>query len=161
MKLFLKNVIFTLVVPASLMLYVPYFMVRDGRPFDGLGMIPGFLVIVLGVGIYLWCVWDFAAFGRGTPAPIDAPKRLVVRGLYRWTRNPMYIGVMTAIGGWILLSHQRGMWIYGCCTAVCLHVFVMLYEEPKLRRLFGAEYDAYCLSVPRWFGFFRKTDPVG
>jgi protein-S-isoprenylcysteine O-methyltransferase Ste14 len=84
--------------------------------------------------IYGWCVWDFATFGRGTPARIAAPKRLVVRGLYRFTRNPIYIGVLTVILGWAALFQSQ----------------VIFHEERRLTELFGSEYDEYRAKVVRW-----------
>ena len=106
--------------------------------------------IVVGAGIYLWCVWDFATFGRGTPAPIDAPKRLVVRGLYRYLRNPMYVGVLTVIIGWCVFFGLSVLFAYFVAVAAMFHLFVLFYEEPTLHRRFGSEYDNYCRSVHRW-----------
>ena len=88
-----------------------------------------------------WCVWDFALFGRGTPAPIDAPKRLVTRGMYRLVRNPMYVGVLTIILGWAVLFKAAGLAVYAAVVGLCFHLFIVLYEEPHLRRVFGTQYD--------------------
>jgi protein-S-isoprenylcysteine O-methyltransferase Ste14 len=112
-------------------------------------------LLALGSAIYAWCVWDFAAFGRGTPAPIDAPKKLIVRGLYRYTRNPIYVGVLAVQLGWTLMFRGIGLVIYTISVAVCFHLFVVLYEEPHLRREFGAEYSDYYARVGRWLPRFR------
>lgn len=112
--------------------------------------IAGIAVVLLGAGLTLWCVMTFAFVGRGTPAPFDPPRTLVIRGPYRFVRNPMYLGAATAILGaglyyslWPLLGYTA-MFLLGT------HVFVRLYEEPTLRRLFGSEYLAYCETVGRW-----------
>jgi protein-S-isoprenylcysteine O-methyltransferase Ste14 len=112
-------------------------------------------LFAVGGAIYTWCVWDFAAFGRGTPAPIDAPKRLVVRGLYRYTRNPMYVGVLTVLLGWAFLFQATTVLVYAICVGIFFHLFVVLYEERRLARQFGAEYHNYCRSVGRWLPHFR------
>jgi protein-S-isoprenylcysteine O-methyltransferase Ste14 len=150
MLLFLKNLVFTLVVPATAGVYVPWLIVR-GQPIGSLGYVLTSLVLfLLGGSTYFWCLWDFAAFGRGTPAPIDAPKRLVVRGLYRYTRNPMYVGVVTVIVGWAVLFQAFSLVLYALAVGAVFHLFVVLYEEPHLHRLFGLEYENYCSRVGRW-----------
>jgi protein-S-isoprenylcysteine O-methyltransferase Ste14 len=101
-------------------------------------------------------VWDFATFGRGTPLPIDAPKRLVVRGLYRYTRNPMYVGVLTVISGWALLFQTGALVGYLCLVGIGFHLFVILYEEQHLHAMFGDEYDAYRHRVGRWLPGFGR-----
>jgi len=112
-------------------------------------------LLAIGSIIYAWCVWDFAVFGRGTPAPIDAPKKLVVRGLYRYTRNPIYVGVLTVLVGWTVMFRGTNLHIYTFCVAVGFHLFVVLYEEPHLRQQFGVEYRSYCAKVGRWLPRFR------
>lgn len=151
MKLFLKNLTFTLVVPGVVAVLVPLWLAapRDGAEALLLLAAPLFIV---GVSIYLWCVWDFAVFGRGTPAPIDAPKRLVVRGLYRYSRNPMYVGVLTTIAGWVVLfGAPVRLLIYLAAVVATFNSFVVFYEEPHLLREFGSEYERYCARVGRWF----------
>lgn len=150
MTLFLKNLIFTLIAPATVAVYVPVWIARDRSSASGLLFLPGLVLLAAGGAMYLWCVWDFATFGRGTPAPIDAPKRLVVRGLYRHVRNPMYVGVLTMILGWTLIFHAPTLLIYALCVWTVTHLFVVLYEERHLRELFGSEYEDYCRTVNRW-----------
>ncbi len=152
MALFLKNLTFTLLVPGSVAFYVPL-LIASPAPADGLpqgirwlGLAP----LAAGVAIYLWCAWDFAIFGRGTPAPIDAPTRLVIRGPYRYVRNPMYVGVLSAIVGWALYLASARLCLYGAAVWTAFHLFVVLYEEPDLRSRFGAEYERYCAVVNRW-----------
>jgi len=104
-------------------------------------------------------VWDFARFGRGTPAPIDAPKRLVTRGLYRYTRNPMYVGVLTVILGWAVLFRAWALVAYALAVWSCFHSFIILYEEPHLRAQFGKEYEEYRVRVSRWLPGRSCTPP--
>jgi protein-S-isoprenylcysteine O-methyltransferase Ste14 len=110
----------------------------------------GLLPILLGIAIYLWCAWDFTFTGRGTPAPIDPPKELVVRGLYRYTRNPMYVGVLSILLGEALIFGSKRLFEYTAVVFGFFYLFVLLYEEPILRQKFGESYQAYCRAVPRW-----------
>ena len=149
--LLLKNLLFTVIVPGTVALWVPLLLLgRDRTPATG--VVRGLALVGLATGalIYAWCVWDFATFGHGTPAPIDAPKRLVVRGVYRVSRNPMYVGVLSVIVGWALLFRSPGLAVYAFAVWSCFQSFVVFYEEPHLRRTFGAEYEGYCASVGRW-----------
>lgn len=156
MRLLLKNVLFTLVVPGTVAFYLPLLIAANIPPAAGPRFLVALILLAAGTAIYLWCVWDFATFGRGTPAPIDAPKRLVVRGLYRYVRNPMYAGVLTVISGWILMFGAMDLVIYALCTWLFVHLFVIFYEEPHLGKLFGAEYHDYCARVGRWLPRFRR-----
>jgi protein-S-isoprenylcysteine O-methyltransferase Ste14 len=115
-----------------------------------LPQIAGLLVAAVGAALALWCVGTFVVVGRGTPAPFDPPRMLVTRGPYGVVRNPMYIGAGLALGGaavyyqsWPLLGYTAGF-------LLITHLFVIGYEEPTLRRLFGAAYEEYCASVRRW-----------
>lgn len=107
---------------------------------------------VLGFAVALRCVWDFGRTGQGTPAPIAPPKRLVVVGLYRYVRNPMYLGFFVGwIGLWVVFGRASLAAIVAASAGVVAAVlFVLLYEEPTLRKAFGAEYEEYCRNVPRW-----------
>src|SRR5262249_37515349 len=151
--LLIKNLLFTIVVPATVAAYVPYAMVvRRGAFVETslpllLAASPFFL---LGAAVYGWCVWDFATVRRGTPAPIDPPRELVARGLYRYVRNPMYLGVLCVIFGWIVFVRSREIAVYGVVVALAMHTFVVLVEEPQLQRRFGAAYDTYRRKVRRW-----------
>jgi protein-S-isoprenylcysteine O-methyltransferase Ste14 len=145
-----KTLVFTIVVPGTVGVYVPQTLKGHlGRlpvPFVWIGI----SLIWCGAVNYLWCAWDFAVKGLGTPAPIDAPRVLVVNGLYRFTRNPMYLGVFSAIEGQALYYRATQIAVYGCLMLTIAYVFVVLYEEPHLRRRFGAQYEGYCRRVPRW-----------
>src|ERR1700756_3761340 len=108
---------------------------------------------VLGFAVALRCVWDFGWTGHGTPAPIAPPQRLVVVGFYRHVRNPRYVGFAAGwIGLWIVFGHANLLGIAAvAAVALGVHLFVILYEEPTLRQKFGAEYEAYCRNVSRWW----------
>ncbi|MBI2540537.1 MAG: hypothetical protein HYW04_12235 [Deltaproteobacteria bacterium] len=116
MMLLLKNLLFTLVVPGTIGVYVPLLLAHGRPPASGLVFVLALALLALGGVIYAWCVWDFAVFGRGTPAPIDAPKKLVVRGLYRYTRNPIYLGVLTGLLGWAVMFRGTALLIYAFCA---------------------------------------------
>jgi protein-S-isoprenylcysteine O-methyltransferase Ste14 len=150
MRLLLKNLLFTLLVPGTIGVYVPLLLARGRPPATGAQFLLALALLALGGVIYAWCVWDFAVFGRGTPAPIDAPKKLVVRGLYRYTRNPIYVGVLTTLAGWAIMYGRPGLLIYLVCVGVGFHLFVVFYEERRLRQQFGDEYRDYCEKVGRW-----------
>jgi protein-S-isoprenylcysteine O-methyltransferase Ste14 len=107
---------------------------------------------VLGFAVALRCVWDFGRTGHGTPAPMVPPKRLVVVGFYRYVRNPMYVGFFVGwVGLWAVFGRANRTAATVAAVAVLgVVLFVRLYEEPTLRKLFGAEYEEYCRNVPRW-----------
>jgi protein-S-isoprenylcysteine O-methyltransferase Ste14 len=130
MPLWIKNILFSVVVPGTVAAYLPLLIVRS-RPVGSFGAILlGSCLVAAGAAIFLWCVWDFATFGRGTPAPIDPPKKLVVRGLYRYTHNPMYVGVLTAIFGWAIMFQSLALLLYAVAVWTFVHAFILLYEEP-------------------------------
>jgi protein-S-isoprenylcysteine O-methyltransferase Ste14 len=148
--LLLKNLLFTVVVPGTVAVYLPLW-IAGGRPAaDGLLLVVALGFFIVGAAIYGWCVWDFATLGRATPIPLDAPKKLVVRGLYRFSRNPMYVGVLGVILGWAVLFQAWSLLLYGLAVATCFQLFIVLYEEPHLRRMFGDPYDVYRAQVGRW-----------
>lgn len=110
----------------------------------------GLLIGTVGAAIALWCVFAFVWIGKGTPAPFDPPRRLVIRGPYRFVRNPMYIGAGLTLAGAALYCGSIFLLLYVCVLLVFTHFLVIFYEEPVLRKTFGAEYEAYCRRVSRW-----------
>jgi protein-S-isoprenylcysteine O-methyltransferase Ste14 len=146
----LKNLLFTLVVPGTVGVYLPVILARTRTSASGLDFALAILLFAIGGSIYTWCVFDFASFGRGTPLPLDAPKKLVRRGLYSYSRNPMYVGVLTVIFGWTVFYQSPAVAVYGLAIALCFYSFVVFFEEPVLRKRFGADYEQYCAEVPRW-----------
>ncbi|HEX5719472.1 MAG TPA: isoprenylcysteine carboxylmethyltransferase family protein [Thermoanaerobaculia bacterium] len=151
MILFLKNLLFTVLIPGTVGVYLPLWL-AGRRPPDApawawLLSAPLFLV---GAFVYFWCLWNFAVTGRGTPAPIDPPKKLIIRGPHKYSRNPMYLGVLSVVSSWAVLFRSPEILRYGVVVALMFHLVVLVIEEPSLRRLFGAEYEQYCQSVRRW-----------
>ena len=125
---------------------------RIAAPFFGMPVfrIAGGLLIALGAIGLLDSFGRFALQGLGTPAPPFPTRHLVVTGLYRYVRNPMYVGVAAAILGQGLLFGNVQVLEYGALVWLLFHLFVLLYEEPTLRHTYGAEYEAFCFAVPRW-----------
>ena len=122
---------------------------------------------VLGFAVALRCVWDFGWTGHGTPAPIAPPKILVVVGFYRYVRNPMYLGFFAGwVGLWVVFGWENmGRSNLAAIAVACLVVlgvalFVLFYEEPHLRKIFGADYEEYCRNVRRWIPRMRAWDNV-
>ena len=149
-----KNILFVILVPGTVAGYLPYRILRkSGELVWPSASMHAFLALVLflpGICILANCIWEFAAYGRGTPAPFDPPKRLVARGMYRYTRNPMYSGVLLVLFAETLLFSSRAMLIYATAVFAGFHLYVLLIEEPRLRKRFGESYAEYCRTVPRW-----------
>ena len=154
MFLMLKNLLFTVLVPGTVFGWGPYWVLTaGGRSMPrsaGWQVVPAVLVGGIGLAIYGWCLWDFAFVGRATPFPLDPPKQLVVRGLYRYLRNPMYVGVLSVILAWAIAFRSVAVAEYAVAVAVGFHVFVLVVEEPFLQARFGAAYAEYCRHVSRW-----------
>ncbi len=121
----------------------------------GWPQVAGAVVTIGGALLALWCVLSFVFLGRGTPAPFDPPRRLVVRGPYARVRNPMYIGAGVALMGASLYYQSLALLAYAAVLFLVTHLFVVLYEEPKLRNTFGADYESYRRQVGRWWPRMR------
>ena len=156
MSLLVKNLLFTLVVPASVGFYMPLLLVRGSTPSSAIALPLSLVLFALATALYLWSVWNFATRGRGTPLPLDAPRKLVIQGPYRYTRNPMYLALLSALLAWLLLFQTAVIALYFLAGAIAVNVFVIGYEEPHLRQVFGAEYDTYMAQVPRWLPRFPR-----
>ena len=159
----LKLAVFTLLVPGTVTLWLPRYLFpsvyRSAVGWDFVAVV-AVLLIALGIAGYLWTSLDFAFCGRGTPAPIDPPKELVVHGLYRYVRNPMYISVAMVLAGECLLFRS---WALGRYLTLCFAIFflfVLFYEEPVLRSKFGPTYEQYCRDVPRCGHADHRRDRV-
>jgi len=111
---------------------------------------------VLGLALAIACVLTFAFVGRGTPAPFDPPRALVIAGPYRYVRNPMYIGAGTALFGAALRYGSLALAAYAVVFLLITHLFVLLYEEPHLRGAFGQAYEDYLRTVHRWVPTWRS-----
>lgn len=153
LSLTLSSLFWTILLPGVVAGYVPweFFGVRDtvldrSSPFQWLAL----LFILAGGALLLACIVEFARSGRGTLSPIDPPKQLVVRGLYRYVRNPMYLSVTAILLGEVLLTGSRALAIYWLIWFVVVNAFVVGYEEPTLRLQFGGSYEEYLRTVGRW-----------
>ena len=152
--LFLRSIFFTILQPGTVAVLIPYWLISSGN-VNATSRYPvlrfiGLPLILLGAAVLLWCIWDFFASGRGTISPIDPPKHLVVRGLYRYVRNPMYVAVVIVMLGEAIFFMSKSVLIEAVVFFVFANAFVMLYEEPTLRRKFGESYDEYKRAAGRW-----------
>ncbi len=151
--LWLRTALFTLLIPGTVLVFAPMALVASGlgpRMDLGAARFAGWAPLALGLGMIAWCFVAFIRRGRGTPAPYDPPRRLVISGLYRFVRNPQYVGVVLTLIGEALLTRAAILFAYAAVLAIGYHLFVTLHEEPRLLRLFGEDYARYCQSVPRW-----------
>ena len=130
---------------------VPWFLTRWEADDPATALrVAGAALIAIGSSLVLETTTRFALQGRGTPAPFAAPDRFVARGSYRVVRNPMYVGVLALIVGQALLLGREVLLVWAGAAALLFHIFVVLHEEPELRKRFGAEYEDYRRRVGRW-----------
>lgn len=156
MMLYLKSALFAVVSQGVFAVLVPLLLAGDRYFAAGPAVVVAGLLFTLGVAVYARCAWDFVRFGRGTPSPMDAPRRLVTRGLYRHVRNPMYLAVLAVIAGWAVLFGSIAVAIYGAAIFAFLSASLRFYEEPRLARQFGKEYEEYRNRVGRWLPRMRN-----
>lgn len=147
----LKTAVFAALFIAFFLIYVPLRWLLPARtgilmPLGLIGLIP----LAVGFAMVLWCLWEFATRGQGTPALFDPPKKLVVRGPYKYVRNPIYIGAEFILIGLSILYGSVAILAYAVGAALVLHALVVYYEERTLARKFGDDYAQYKESVPRW-----------
>jgi protein-S-isoprenylcysteine O-methyltransferase Ste14 len=147
--LFFRALIALLILPGTFAGLIPAWIVWNDR-WRGDGSVWGAIPLAFGAVILVWCVRDFYVAGKGTLAPWDPPKRLVVVGLYRFVRNPMYVGLVLLLAGWAWISGSALLAAYAGLLAVAFHLRVVLYEEPRLRKMFRDEWSTYAAMVPRW-----------
>ena len=151
----LGSIVFFCVAPGTFAGLVPYRLTRwrIGPSLLGIPALRwvGGAMIVLGVAGLVECFARFALQGRGTPAPIAPPEVLVASGLYRHVRNPMYVAVLSVVLGQALLFGSVELFVYAAVAFTVVHVFVLAYEEPTLRRQFGESYENYRANVRRWW----------
>lgn len=149
-----RTLLFTLFVPGTVAVAAPWLAVLrfgHGDPRPRGWAFAGLIPLAIGAALYLRCAWGFATEGRGTPAPVDPPEEIVVHGPYRWMRNPMYVAVVTFVVGEALLFRSIALALYAALLGLVFHLFVSLFEEPTLKRQFGAVYERYVEQVPRWW----------
>ena len=153
MWLVLRSVAWTMAIPGLVTVYIPwaYFGLRVAS-FGATGPLQllGLLLAAMGAAFLLVCIWEFIAYGRGTLSPVDPPTTLVVRGLYRYVRNPMYLSVLVLLIGEGLLTRSLGLFEYTLGWFTWINLVVLFYEEPALSRTFGPSYQAYSAAVSRW-----------
>jgi protein-S-isoprenylcysteine O-methyltransferase Ste14 len=157
----LGTIVFILVVPGTLIGLVPYWLSGwvFGPPLLGWSITPwlGATLFCLALPVFVDFATRFVHEGLGTPAPIAPTRRLVVGGPFRYVRNPAYVSAVTMTAGQGLLLGSMPVLLYAAGLALGFHLFVVLYEEPTLRRSFGAEYEVYRRHVPRWIPRFTAA----
>jgi len=155
----LGSALFLVIAPGTFAGLVPSLISgwRLRAPFLGVAgfRVAGIALIAAGAPVLLDSFGRFALLGLGTPAPVAPPRHLVVSGLYRRVRNPMYVAVLALVLGQALLLGHAVLLEYAAAAWAGFHLFVLLYEEPTLRRSFGAEYERFCANVPRWIPRLR------
>jgi protein-S-isoprenylcysteine O-methyltransferase Ste14 len=160
----LRAIFFVLLLPGTVAGYIPFGILESEHrlrvPEPSLSSVGAGILAIAGALVLLRCVWDFFARGKGTLAPIDPPRVLVVSGLYRFTRNPMYNGVLALVLGEAWLFGSVSLLEYALVVIVLFHLFVVFYEEPALTSQFGESYQAYRRAVPRW-GFTTRPFQEG
>jgi len=147
--MFWRALLAFVVLPGTVAFLVPLLVIRPNVTPNCFRAI-GFGPVIIGSALLLWCVRDFYVAGNGTLAPWSAPRNLVVVGLYRVSRNPMYVGVILILSGWGLGSHSQALWIYALVVALMFHLRVVFGEEPWLARKHGEAWLDYKARVPRW-----------
>ncbi|HTS48216.1 MAG TPA: isoprenylcysteine carboxylmethyltransferase family protein [Bryobacteraceae bacterium] len=150
----LGSALFLVIAPGTIAGLVPWWISRWKFPPAFPGQVPlqiaGMLLIVAALPVLLDSFARFALEGFGTPAPVFPTRRLIVTGLYRYVRNPMYVAVFSIILGQALLFGNVRLLEYGALVWLAFHLFVLLYEEPAMRRAFPQDYAVFCKHVPRW-----------
>ena len=154
MNLWLRNVFFVLLQPGIVVGLIPYFIVTRSQA-KSLATLHtthylGLLAMLVGLIVVLSCVFGFIKHGKGTLSPADPTQRLVIKGLYRYSRNPMYVGVLLLLLGEALLFGSAMLLLYMLLVGIGFHLFVVYVEEPRLRKDFGEQYKVYCQKVRRW-----------
>lgn len=157
----LRSAFFAVVVPGTVLIWVPLWLSTfpGGRLDLGAFRWVGVPPLIVGTIALLWCIGDFARVGKGTLAPVDSPRFVVRSGLYRFVRNPMYLAVLTVLVGEALLFGSVRLVAWEGTVALAFQLFVVTYEEPTLRRRFGADFETYCRHVHRWLPRRRALEP--
>ena len=147
----LKSLLYLIFEAGVFALYIPLELLRTGPRLElGILSLLAIPMWLIGSLIILRCFWDFAMRGRGTPVPTDPPKELVVTGFYRYVRNPIYVGVVLIFLGHFLWFGYWVLLLYTVLSFIGVHLFILLYEEPTLKKKFGGAYEKYLRQVPRW-----------
>jgi protein-S-isoprenylcysteine O-methyltransferase Ste14 len=159
------SAVFFLVGPGTVVGLIPWLLtrwqVREPLPYWAPMRVLGGILLVAGLIVLVQAFVRFVVEGLGTPVPVAAPERLVVGGMYRYVRNPMYVAILAAIVGQALLLSQLGLLLYAAASWLIAAAFVRFYEEPTLTRRFGADYEAYRHAVPAWWPRLHPWEPGG
>jgi len=147
--MFLRALLAFLMVPVVVAGIVP-FLLASYDPFKTNGSLSGLPILCTGLFILLWCVRDFYVSGKGTLAPWDPPKKLVTVGLYRYVRNPMYVGVLFILSGWVIITASPIVLGFSIFMFTAFYFRVKIHEEPWAERTFAQEWFEYKQHVPRW-----------
>ncbi len=155
-SLLLRNLVFTILQPGLVAGLIPYLLLRiEGKPYLpdvwGSWQFSGVAVMTLGFSLMVICILQFAVDGNGTLSPLDPTKNLVVRGFYRYCRNPMYVGVILLLMGEVLFHRSFVLAGYSAVVFTGFNLFIVFHEEPRLKREFGNDWDDYRKRVRRWF----------
>ena len=155
LSLFIRNLLFTILQPGLVAGLIPLWITgfRIHNIFDEVWQLHryiGTIAFLIGFVIMLWCIISFAVKGRGTLSPVDPTKKLVITGLYKLSRNPMYVGVLMILIGEGIFFQSYQLLIYLLLVFSAFNIFILLIEEPRLRKDFGEEYNSYCQEVRRW-----------
>jgi len=153
-RLLIKAILITLSMPIVGIIFIPYIILHQSGithwpEFSLFNILISVLIFIV-IAILLFCIWEFAFIGKGTLAPLDPPKMLVVSGIYRYTRNPMYLSIVIILLLEVILFENFYILLYAIISFFSFHIFVLYYEEPHLGKQFGGSYHEYCRAVPRW-----------
>ncbi len=155
LSLFIRNLIFTILQPGLVAGLIPFWILGNkvnktfAQPLQ-FYQYSGAIVFAIGFVIMLSCIISFAIKGRGTLSPADPTKHLVITGLYNFSRNPMYVGVIMILIGEAMFFQSGNLWVYLLIVFTAFNIFIILNEEPRLRKDFKEEYSEYCKKVRRW-----------
>jgi protein-S-isoprenylcysteine O-methyltransferase Ste14 len=154
-SLYLRNIFFTIIHPGLVVGLIPYWILgpKLKQQFSARFHFFQYLgagLFLIGLFVLLHCITRFAVVGRGTLSPIDPTKKLVTSGIYKYSRNPMYLGVLIILAGETFFFRSYHLGIYLLIIAFIFNFFILLVEEPRLRRDFGDDYLQYCRRVRRW-----------
>ncbi|MBC2845438.1 methyltransferase family protein [Winogradskyella flava] len=156
LSLYIKNLFFFILQPGLVVGLIPYMLIRYqlrsilNTDFNVLSYL-GLVIMISGLAIALYCVYRFIVDGRGTLSPAHRTKTLVVKGLYKYSRNPMYVGMLLVLIGEVIFTGSMRLLVYTILVGVAFHLFVIFVEEPRLTRDFKADYLEYMNTVNRWF----------
>jgi protein-S-isoprenylcysteine O-methyltransferase Ste14 len=154
-SLVFRNLFFTILQPGVVAGLLPYWILGSQFSETFKNSISFFQYIAIfiftaGIAILFYCIGLFVVKGKGTLSPADPTKKLVVSGLYKFSRNPMYIGVILMLMGEAIFFSSSSLWIYSAIVFIAFHLFIIFHEEPRLNRVFGTEYHQYQKTVRRW-----------